>query len=97
MDHMTAKVSCFARAYHYENHKTHIFQDNMARKLLGNDYEQIAKNMADGIKFFFPDFNGTKEQGLKMIVDKQLSPSVLARSAYCERKLFQYLNLILKR
>ena len=24
MDNMTAKVSCFARAYHFENNKTHI-------------------------------------------------------------------------
>ncbi len=25
MDNMTAKVSCFARAYHFENNKTLIF------------------------------------------------------------------------
>ena len=25
MDNMTAKVSLFARAYHYRNNKTHIF------------------------------------------------------------------------
>ena len=87
MDHMTAKVSCFARAYHYKNNTKHIFEDNMAEKLLGGDYDAIAQNMTDGVSFFLPGFKGTKEEGLKLIVDKQLSPSVLARSVYCERKL----------
>ena len=27
MDNTTAKVSCFARAYHFVNNKTHIFAD----------------------------------------------------------------------
>lgn len=89
MDHMTAKVSCFARAYHYKNNTKHIFEDNMAEKLLGGDYDAIAQNMADGVSFFLPGFKGTKEEGLKLIVDKQLSPSVLARSAYCERKFLE--------
>lgn len=84
MDNMTAKVSCFARAYHHKNNRNHIFDDNMAEKLLGKDYERIAQNMWDGMSFFFPGFEGTQEEGLRLIVDKQLSPSVLARSAYCE-------------
>lgn len=87
MEHMTAKVSCFARAYHYKNNATHIFEDKAAKDLLGNDYEKIAQSMSEGLQFFFPDFEGTKEEGLRLIVDKQLSPSVLARSAYCESKL----------
>lgn len=87
MDNMTAKVSCFARAYHHKNNRKHIFDDNMAEKLLGKDYDEIAQNMSNGVNFFFPDFEGTKEEGLRLIVDKQLSPSVLARSAYCESKL----------
>lgn len=84
MENMTAKVSCFARAYHHKNNSKYIFDDNMAEVLLGKDYDEIAKNMSDGVNFFFPGFEGTKEEGLRMIVDKQLSPSVLARSAYCE-------------
>ena len=50
MDHMTAKVSCFARAYHHKNNQVCIFDDPMAEKLLGNEYEQIAENMAAGVK-----------------------------------------------
>ena len=87
MDNTTAKVSCFARAYHYENNKVHIFADSMAKTLLGDDYDHIAESMMQGINFFLPGFEGTKEEGLRLIVDKQLSPSVLGRSAYCERKL----------
>ncbi|MDD6208955.1 MAG: class I SAM-dependent methyltransferase [Clostridiales bacterium] len=87
MDHMTAKVSCFARAYHYKNNRVHIFKDSAAKLLLGSDYEQIAQNMMNGIGFFLPDFTGTREEGLRLIVDKQLSPSVLGRSAFCEKML----------
>ena len=87
MDNTTAKVSCFARAYHFENNKTHIFADSMAARLLGDDYDHIAESMMQGINFFLPGFDGTKEEGLRLIVDKQLSPSVLGRSAYCEKKL----------
>ena len=53
MDNMTAKVSCFARAYHFENNKTHIFADSMAKLILGDDFNQIAElrrvvNVRDG-------------------------------------------------
>ena len=52
MDNTTAKVSSFARAYHFENNKTHIFADSMAKKILGDDYDQIAESMMQGISFF---------------------------------------------
>lgn len=84
---MTAMVSCFARAYHYKNNSIHIFTDDIAEKLLGEDYHQIAKSMSDGIDFFCPGFEGTREEGLRLILDRQLSPSVLGRSVFCESKL----------
>lgn len=87
MDNMTAKVSCFARAYHYKNNGTRIFSDELAEKLLGDDYEQIAKSMVEGLDFFCPGYEGSKEEGLRLIVNKQLSPSVLGRSVFCEEKL----------
>ena len=80
MDNMTAKVSCFARAYHYKNNSIRIFTDDIAEKLLGEDYNQIAKSMSDGIDFFCPGFEGTREEGLRLILDRQLSPSVLDES-----------------
>lgn len=85
MENMTAKVSCFARAYHYKNKENWIFKDEVAAEMLGEqEYQMIADHMAQGIQFFKSDFNGTKEEALKVIVDQQLSPSVLARSAFCE-------------
>ena len=66
MKNMTAKVSCFARAYHYKNNENWIFK---------------------------PDFNGTKKEALRVIVDQQLSPSVLARSAFCEWHLANEIKL----
>ena len=88
MENMTAKVSCFARAYHYKNNDCYVFKDGMAEKLLGeHDYQMVAENMEHGIDFFAPGFRGTKEEALRFIVDTQLSPSVLARSAFCEQHL----------
>ena len=87
MDNMTAKVSCFARAYHFENNRTHIFADSIAQKLLGEDYDRIAESMTQGIGFFLPGFEGSPAEGLRLIVDRQLSPSVLGRSAFCEDML----------
>ena len=59
----------------------------LTEKLLGEDYNQIAKSMSDGIDFFCPGFEGTREEGLRLILDRQLSPSVLGRSVFCESKL----------
>lgn len=54
MENMTAKVSCFSRAYHHKNNRTHIFNDDVAEVLLGEDYAKIAENMTDGM---LGDFN----------------------------------------
>ena len=87
MENITAKVSCFARAYHARNNTTHIFADTAVGLMLGEDYDRIAQSMTQGIGFFLPGFKGSPEEGLRLIVDRQLSPSVLGRSAYCERLL----------
>ena len=54
MDNTTAKVSCFARAYHYVNTPVHIFANRAAQGLLGEDYDNIAQSMTQGISFFIP-------------------------------------------
>ena len=88
MDNMTALVSAFARAYHYQNSRVRVFADSLARKLLTDEeYIAISKNMADGISFFAPGFEGTPEDALRYVVERQLAPSVLARSAFCERAI----------
>ncbi len=85
---MTALVSTFARAYHARHKKVKIFDDTLAGSLLTEqEYGQIAKNMTDGISFFNPDFDGTTEEALRWIVDRQLSPAPLGRAAFTERTL----------
>lgn len=94
MDNMTAKVSCFARAYHYRNNTTWIFKDEYAASILGeSDYNAIAASMAEGIRFFAPDFEGNPVQALEFIVNHQLSPSVLGRSAFNEKQLMREWHL----
>ena len=46
-----------------------------------------AADLSQGIAFFAPRFKGTPEKALRFIVDHQLAPSVLARSAFCERAI----------
>ena len=88
MDNMTALVSAFARAYHYRNNHTWVFADPIAEKMLTDEeYTAISQNMSQGISFFAPEFRGTQEEALRYIVDHQLAPSVLARSAFCERAI----------
>lgn len=88
MDNMTALVSAFARAYHYKNNRIHIFADPLAKEMLTDEeYVSISQNMSQGISFFVPGFQGTPEEALRFIVNHQLSPSVLARSAFCERAI----------
>ena len=90
MDNLTALVSCFARAYHHKTAKVRVFDDTAAERLLGEDYARIAQSMADGAGFFFPELNISPEEGLRKIVDRQLAPSVLGRSAFCEELLRKY-------
>lgn len=93
-NNMTALVSCFSRAYHYNNNKCRIFSDNMASKILTEEeYNNISFNMKQGINFFNPEFKGTEEEALRWIVDNQLSPSVLGRSSFCEDSLTTAINL----
>ena len=88
MDNMTALVSAFARAYHYRSSDVWVFADRFAERLLTEDeYAGISRSMAGGISFFAPGFQGTAEEALRHIVDRQLAPSVLARSAFCERAI----------
>ena len=85
---MTALVSLFARAYHQKNKEIKIFNDSLSTKLITKkEYEMIGLNMSQGISFFNPTFKGSKEEAIKWIVDHQLSPSVLLRSAFCKEAI----------
>ena len=85
---MTALVSLFARAYHTEQNPCPVFRDPLARQLLTDEeYRQISAQMAAGISFFAPGFQGTEAEALRHIVDHQLAPSPLGRAAFAEEAL----------
>ena len=91
---MTALVSAFARCYHFQNNKKWIYKDELASKILSEEeYNLISSSMAQGIQFFNKDFKGTNEEALRWIVNKNLSPSVLGRSSFCERMLESSIRL----
>lgn len=92
-ENMTALVSLFARAYHQKEKEVKIFEDEFAIQLISDkEYEMIGLNMSQGIHFFNPTFKGGKEEALKWIVDHQLSPSVLIRSALCKEGIEEMLE-----
>lgn len=63
---ITARVCAFLRAYHSENNKVKIFDDNIARLLLTEEeYRTISKNLSDGIKYFNPSFVGNDKEALR--------------------------------
>jgi methyltransferase (TIGR00027 family) len=85
---MTALISAFSRWYHAEHNEVKIFVDTVAENILSYDEkQQIAANMSAGIGFFNPSLTGTPEEALRWIVDNQLSPSTLGRSAWAEKAL----------
>ena len=85
---MTALVSAFARAYHAAHNTVKIFDDPLARRLLTDgEYAAGAAHMADGSSFFAPSFAGSRDDALRLIVDRFLSPAPLARAAFTEEAL----------
>ncbi len=85
---MTALISAFSRAFHVKHNQMKIFDDCIAKKLLNEEeFAQISKSMTEGIGFFNPSFQGTAEEGLRWVVDNQLSPSPLGRAAFAEKAL----------
>ena len=91
---MTALISAFSRAYHSRNNEVKIFNDSIAKQLLTDEeYGQISKSMSEGIGFFNPSFEGDQDEALRWIVDNQLSPSPLGRSAFAEKSLERAVNI----
>ncbi len=86
---MTALVSAFARAFHFENNAQCIFEDGLAKQLLSpQEYAGIGQHMAKGIGFFNPALaNSPAEEALRWVVDTHLSPAPLARGAFGENSL----------
>lgn len=94
----TSLVSAFTRAYHSKFDSAKIFDDFFANNLITeSEFSNISKNMVNGIQFFNKEiaikFQDSPKDILKWITQVQLSPTPLARAAYCEKVLFNELRL----
>ncbi len=95
---ITSLVSAFGRAYHSEFDSPKIFDDYIAKEFISQkERHDIEKNMVQGIHFFNKDiaqqFQDNPKEILKWITQVQLSPTPLARAAYCERVLLHEMTL----
>ncbi|TQS75044.1 class I SAM-dependent methyltransferase [Ornithinibacillus gellani] len=87
---LTSLVSAFGRAYHRKFDEPKIMDDTLAEKLLTqSEFIRIGENMVNGIKYFNPEiaqtYKNQPDEILKWITQVQLSPTPLARAAYCEK------------
>ncbi|PGS20726.1 SAM-dependent methyltransferase [Bacillus cereus] len=95
---VTSLVSAFGRAYHSEFDRPKIFDDYVAKDFISKkERNEIEMNMVQGIHFFNTDiaekFQDNPQEILKWITQVQLSPTPLARAAYCERVLLHEITL----
>ncbi|NQX44227.1 class I SAM-dependent methyltransferase [Paenibacillus tritici] len=98
---ITSLVAAFGRAYHSKYDSPKIFDDYVAHKLISpQEFSDISRNMIKGIAFFNAEVADRHRDDpdaiLKWITHIQLSPTPLARAAYCEAILLNELNLGLK-
>jgi methyltransferase (TIGR00027 family) len=95
---ITSLVSAFGRAYHSEFDSPKIFDDYLAKEFISpKERNDIETNMVQGIHFFNKDiaeqFQNNPKEILKWITQVQLSPTPLARAAYCERVFLHEITL----
>ncbi|MGP7817652.1 class I SAM-dependent methyltransferase [Niallia sp. 01092] len=95
---ITSLVSAFSRAYHSEFDRPLIFDDYIAKDLISQQEKNMIKeNMVQGIQFFNKDIaaklDNNADKLLKWITQIQLSPTPLARAAYCEKVLLHEMML----
>ena len=98
---LTSLISAFGRAYHSKYDTPQIFDDFIARDLITQkEFSDIRENMIKGIQFFNKEiakkFEDHPDEILKWITQVQLSPTPLARAAYCENVLFHEMLLGMK-
>lgn len=98
---LTSLISAFGRAYHSKNDTPKIFNDFIAKDLITQkEFDDISENMIKGIEFFNKEiamkFKDQEDEILKWITQVQLSPTPLARAAYCEKILLHEILLGVK-
>ena len=95
---LTSLVSAFSRAYHSKYDTPKIFDDFIAKVIITDkEFHDISQNMIQGVRFFSKDvaqqFHDDPDEILKWITQVQLSPTPLARAAYCENVLMNEIRL----
>ncbi|WP_026561431.1 class I SAM-dependent methyltransferase [Bacillus sp. J37] len=95
---LTSLISAFGRVYHSKYDTPKIFDDFIANNLISNEeFSTISTNLINGIEFFNKDigrrYKDDPKEVLKWITQVQLSPTPLARSAYCEKVLLNEITL----
>ncbi|MBU7592949.1 class I SAM-dependent methyltransferase [Metabacillus halosaccharovorans] len=95
---LTSLISAFGRAYHSKYDTPKIFDDFIANNLISKEeFSSISNNMINGIEFFNKDigqrYKDDPKEVLKWITQVQLSPTTIARSAYCEKVLLNEIKL----
>lgn len=95
---LTSLISAFSRAYHSKFDEPKIFDDFIAVDLITEqEFATIRENMINGIEFFNKEiaekFQNEPNEILKWITQVQLSPTPLARAAYCENVLRNEIEL----
>jgi methyltransferase (TIGR00027 family) len=98
---VTSLVSAFSRAYHSRYDTPKIFDDCLAEELISaEEMEMISRNMIQGISFFNEEiadrFHDQPGEILRWITQVHLSPTPLARAAYCEQVLLNEWKLGVK-
>lgn len=98
---LTSLISAFGRAYHSMYDTPKIFDDFIAKDLItSKEFADIRENMVKGIQFFNKEiakkFHEQPDEILKWITQVQLSPTPLARAAYCENVLLHEILLGVK-
>lgn len=95
---LTALIAAFGRAYHSQYDSPKIFDDFLAKELISpEEFADISGHMVQGFSFFCKETDqavpDTPEQKLQWITQVHLSPTPLARAAYCESVLLHELVL----
>ncbi|WP_042455861.1 class I SAM-dependent methyltransferase [Neobacillus dielmonensis] len=98
---LTSLVSAFGRAYHSNYDSPKIFDDFIAKELITpTEFSDISNNMIQGIQFFNQEiarrYQDDPDEILKWITQVQLSPTPLARAAFCEKVLMNEVSLGIK-
>ncbi len=95
---ITSLISAFGRTYHSQFDTPKIFDDFIAKDLISQkEFRDIKENLVKGIQFFNKEvaekLKGDPEEILKWVTHVQLSPTPLARAAYCEKVLQNEIRL----